>query len=77
MLGLPDSLVNKLPSDGLSGKSDEAKMGLSYKNLDSFIRTGEQNEDFAQIMKLHNSTKHKRKPISKFVYTKDNYFNKE
>lgn len=77
MLGLPDSLVNKLPSDGLSGKSDEDKMGLKYKNLDSFIRTGEQNEDYSQIMKLHNSTKHKRKSIAKFVYTKDNYFNKE
>lgn len=75
MLDLPEYLVNKLPSDGLSGKSDEAKMGLTYKNLDSFIRTGEQNEDFAQIMKLHNSTKHKRKSIAKFSYEKPNHFN--
>lgn len=39
-LGLPDYLVNKTPSDGLSGKSDEEKIGFTYEVLDKYIRTG-------------------------------------
>ena len=37
-LGLPENLVMKTPSDGLSGISDEEKMGFSYEVIDSFIR---------------------------------------
>ncbi|MBQ7307939.1 MAG: NAD(+) synthase [Clostridia bacterium] len=66
MLDLPIELVEKIPSDGLSGKSDEEKMGLSYKNLDSYIRTGIKNEDYDQIIRLNKITRHKRNPIAKF-----------
>ena len=66
MLDLPIELVNKIPSDGLSGKSDEEKMGLSYNNLDSFIRTGIKNQDYDQIVRLNKITRHKRNPIAKF-----------
>ena len=37
-LNLPEHLVNKIPSDGLSGKSDEEKLGLTYANLDNFTK---------------------------------------
>lgn len=37
-LGLPESLVNKTPSDGLCGKSDEDNFGFTYKELDQYIR---------------------------------------
>ncbi len=40
-LGLPDVLINKVPSDGLSGKTDEDKLGFTYEVLDKYIRTGE------------------------------------
>ena len=36
-LGLPDSLVHKTPSDGLSGMSDEDKLGFTYAQLDEYI----------------------------------------
>ena len=36
-LGLPDRLVNKAPSDGMSGKPDETILGFSYKNVDRCI----------------------------------------
>ncbi|MBQ7740336.1 MAG: NAD(+) synthase [Eubacterium sp.] len=41
LLGLPDCLINKVPSDGLSGKSDEDNLGFTYAELDKYIRTGE------------------------------------
>lgn len=40
-LGLPAVLVDKTPSDGLSGMSDEDKLGFTYESLDHYIRTGE------------------------------------
>ena len=40
VLGLPDYLVTKAPSDGLTGKSDEEKLGFTYAALDKYIRTG-------------------------------------
>lgn len=39
-LGLPDELVNKVPSDGLCGKTDEENFGFTYEVLDHYIRTG-------------------------------------
>ena len=39
--GLPDVLVNKVPIDGLSGKTDEDNLGFTYAVLDRYIRTGE------------------------------------
>ena len=41
VLGLPDNLVYKVPSDGLCGKTDEDNLGFSYEVLDKYIRTGE------------------------------------
>lgn len=41
LLGLPSELVDKVPSDGLSGMSDEEKLGFTYAELDRYIRTGE------------------------------------
>ena len=40
-LGLPADLVDKVPSDGLIGKSDEEMYGFTYETLDHYIRTGE------------------------------------
>jgi NAD+ synthase len=36
-LGLPNELVHKTPSDGLSGMSDEDKLGFKYAQLDEYI----------------------------------------
>lgn len=40
LLGLPDELVDKVPIDGLCGKSDEENLGFTYNELDTYIRTG-------------------------------------
>ena len=41
LLGLPAELVDKVPSDGLCGQTDEDKLGFTYAELDRYIRTGE------------------------------------
>lgn len=41
VLGLPDELVDKVPIDGLCGKTDEENLGFTYAELDQYIRTGE------------------------------------
>ena len=40
-LGLSDVLVDKVPTDGLCGKTDEDNLGFTYAQLDRYIRTGE------------------------------------
>ena len=39
-LGLPEELVDKVPIDGLSGKTDEENLGFTYDALDRYIREG-------------------------------------
>lgn len=39
-LGLPDVLVDKVPIDGLCGKTDEDNLGFTYWELDRYIREG-------------------------------------
>lgn len=41
VLGLPDDLINKVPTDGLCGKTDEDNLGFTYDVLDKYIRTSE------------------------------------
>ena len=41
LLGLPSEPVDKVPSDGLCGKTDEDNLGFTYAELDRYIRTGE------------------------------------
>ena len=40
-LKLPEELVDKVPIDGLCGKTDEENLGFTYEVLDRYIRTGE------------------------------------
>ena len=55
VLGLPDELVYKVPDDGLSGMSDEEKLGFTYDTLDRYIRTGviDDPDAKAKIDRLH------------------------
>jgi len=64
-LGLPYELVHKTPADGLSGKSDEDRIGFSYQILNEYIRTGvcEDSGIKAKIDKMHEYAMHKINPI--------------
>ncbi|MBQ7521448.1 MAG: NAD(+) synthase [Clostridia bacterium] len=55
LIGLPDVLVDKVPIDGLCGKTDEDNLGFTYAELDKYIRTGEIDslETKARIDRMH------------------------
>ena len=55
LIGLPDALIDKAPSDGLCGKTDEDNLGFTYAELDRYIREGviESEEHKALIDRRH------------------------
>lgn len=60
-LGLPDFLIDKTPSDGLSGQTDEDKLGFTYADLDHYILTGQCQDPTikAKIDRMHAMNLHK------------------
>lgn len=73
-LGLPLHLVDKVPSDGLTDKTDEDNLGFTYATLDKYIRTGvcEDENTKARIDRLHVLNEFKLKPIPCFEYVPEN-----
>lgn len=69
-LGLPTMLVEKEPSDGLCGKTDEDNFGFTYAVLDKYIRTGEIDDSLTKerIDCLHKNNLFKTQPIPSFPY---------
>lgn len=69
-LGLPSLFVDKVPSDGLCGKTDEDNLGFTYAVLDKYIRTGvcESAETKALIDKKHRMNKFKLELMECFPY---------
>ena len=63
LLGLPDVLVDKVPIDGLCGKTDEDNLGFTYAELDRYIREGviEDEAKKARIDYLHRINQFKLK----------------
>ncbi len=55
LIGLPEVLVEKVPIDGLCGKTDEENLGFTYAVLDAYIRTGKIDDAAtkARIDELH------------------------
>jgi NAD+ synthase len=72
-LGLPDHITGKVPSDGLSGKTDEDNLGFTYVELDRYIRTGEIDdpESKAKIDRLHERNLFKMKMMPAFRWTEE------
>lgn len=67
-LGLPVDLVEKTPSDGLCGKTDEDNLGFTYAVLDRYIRTGVCEDEATKelIDRKHRLNLFKLKPIPHF-----------
>ena len=70
VLGLPEVLIEKVPSDGLSGMSDEDKLGFTYAVLDRYIRTGEIEDPATKerIDSLHKKNLFKLRFMDCFKY---------
>ena len=61
LLGLPDVLVDKVPIDGLCGKTDEDNLGFTYAELDKYIREGviDSEDKKAKIDRMHKMNQFK------------------
>lgn len=68
ILNLPDVLVDKAPSDGLCGKTDEDNLGFLYSELDTYIRTGVIKDDIKKekIDRLNRINKFKLELMPSF-----------
>ena len=69
-LGLPAELVDKVPTDGLCGVTDEDHFGFTYEVLDKYIRTREIDDEDTQnrIDELHRKNLFKLQLMPKFQY---------
>lgn len=69
-LGLPAMFIEKAPSDGLCGKTDEDNLGFSYGILDRYIRTeGCEDRDIKEkINAMHEKNMFKSMPIPSFEF---------
>lgn len=69
-LGLSNILIDKVPTDGLCGKTDEENFGFSYEILDKYIRTEEIDDlDIKNtINKMHKKNLFKFQPMPCFEY---------
>jgi NAD+ synthase len=60
-LGVPDEVLHRPPSDGLSGQTDEDKLGVKYKEIADYMIDPNLVEEGqrAKIKKLHDNNQHK------------------
>ena len=59
-LNIPDSIIHKIPNDGLSNMSDEDKLGVKYSDIEKVMNNEKINIDIKdKIDKLHYSNMHK------------------
>ena len=64
---IPSYLVEKTPSDGLSGQSDEDRLGFTYDQLDTYFRTGPIDPNsIPKIESKVRNTMFKRNPVPAF-----------
>lgn len=70
-LGLPEELVEKVPTDGLCGHTDEDNLGFTYAVLDRYIRTGEIDDMHTKerIDTMHKKNLFKLALMPSFEYT--------
>ena len=73
-LGLPEELIEKIPTDGLCGKTDEDNLGFTYDVLDKYIRTGKIDDLSVKekIDSMHEKNLFKLQPMPYFKYTPNN-----
>lgn len=65
ILGVPDKIINKAPNDGLGLGSDEEKLGITYREVEEYIKTGTTKNinSRLKIENLHKQSEHKRNKI--------------
>ena len=63
-LNVPDKIINKAPSDGLSGATDEDRLGVTYAQIDEYIENGKTDQTAEKIiLEKHQKNLHKVREI--------------
>ena len=67
-LPIPRRLVDKTPSDGLCGKTDEDNLGMTYQQIDAYIVNGTSGDADVdrRICQLHAANLHKLTPMPRY-----------
>lgn len=61
VLGVPEAILSKPPADGLTGKSDEEALGVSYGEIEAAMRGGACGEEaLRKISRMHENSQFKR-----------------
>ena len=66
---IPSDLIHKTPEDGLSGMSDEEKLGIKYIDVHEYIRNPEMNvesPEYKKILEKEAFSMHKKNEIPIF-----------
>lgn len=65
IIGVPSKILEKAPNDGLGSGTDEAKLGVTYSQIEEYIKNRTCGNTTADsiIEKLHKQTQHKRDKI--------------
>lgn len=75
VLGIPAKYVDKTPEDGLSGKTDEEKLGFTYEELDNYMinKVYPNISTLEKINHMYTISKHKSNtiPESKNLFLED------
>ena len=62
-IGVPNRVIYKTPDDGLSGKTDEEKLGVKYSEIAEVINNSDNpnvsKKTFEKIKKMHQNNLHK------------------
>ena len=60
VLGVPEKVLYRAPNDGLSGVTDEEKLGVKYSDIAKVILGQEVDQEiYDRIMRMHNNSLHK------------------
>ena len=61
VIGVPEKVLYKTPDDGISGLSDEDKLGVKYRDIGHVIRNDEKVDpvEREKIERLHKNSRHK------------------
>lgn len=77
LLGVPEKILKKAPSDGLGEQTDEEKMGITYKQITQMIETGNTEEQAKEkILEKYKKSKHKRELAPIYKFERKNYLKK-
>ncbi len=74
ILGVPEKILKKAPSDGLGELTDEEKMGITYQQIAEMIEIGDTEETAKQkIVQKYQNSKHKRKMVPIYYFDRRNF----